>query len=220
MSSLGQRIKQRREELRLSQTAVGKKAGGLAYQTIQDLENGASKGTKHLLAIAQALGVSPQWLEKGEGPKDGPALPTASAPIHHSQQGTQDRIKVLGMAECGPDGWSLWNGEVVDTVPRPPNLVGAANAYAVFITGSSMEPRYLPGEVVHIHPGKPITLGAFVLVQIHPPHEGDSPRAVIKRLIKRTGNKWVLEQYNPPKTFTLTSDEILSAHRVVGAGEA
>ena len=31
-----------------------------------------------------------------------------------------------------------------------------------------MEPRYYAGELAHIHPGKPITIGAFVLVQIRP----------------------------------------------------
>ena len=71
------------------------------------------------------------------------------------------------------------------------------SAYAVYVVGASMEPRYFAGELVMIHPGKPVTLGAFVLVQKRPKHDGDPPLAVIKRLVKRTASKVTLEQFNP-----------------------
>ena len=92
--------------------------------------------------------------------------------------------------------------------------------YGVYVVGGSMEPRYYPGELVLIHPGKPVTLGAFVLVQRKPKHDGDPPLAVIKRLIKRTASKITLEQFNPAKSFDIRADDIVSVHRVVGASEA
>jgi phage repressor protein C with HTH and peptisase S24 domain len=58
-----------------------------------------------------------------------------------------------------------------------------------------------------------------VLVQIRPEHEGEAPKAVVKRLVKRTGNKIVLEQYNPAKKFDVRTEDIVSIHRVVGSGE-
>jgi phage repressor protein C with HTH and peptisase S24 domain len=99
-------------------------------------------------------------------------------------------------------------------------LAGVASAYGVYVVGASMEPRYFPGELVLIHPGKPVTLGAFVLVQRKPKHDGDPPLAVIKRLIKRTASRITLEQFNPAKSFDIRSDDIVSIHRVVGASEA
>lgn len=171
--------------------------------------------------LAIILGVTEDALR---GPS--PALGGRSPPMNKPQtlalpmSGATDRIPVLGMAECGVDGWSLWNGEIVDWVPRPANLIGAQQAYAVFVVGSSMEPRYFPGEVVFIHPGRPVTQGAFVLVQIKPKEQGEAPRAVIKRLVKRSGTKWILEQFSPAKTFEVKADEIVSIHRVVGSGEA
>lgn len=123
------------------------------------------------------------------------------------------------MAECGPDGWALWNGEVVDYVDRPSNLVGVSKAYAVYVVGDSMEPRYFAGELAFIHPFKPVTIGAFVLMQMVPPHDGEAPRAFLKRLVKRSGDKVTFEQLNPHKIFTLKTSQIQSMHRVVGSGE-
>lgn len=203
---------------------------------VEWIRRGLQKPGKTQRGLAQAIGVDPSAInrllagnrqlkaseiEKVQIYLDEPTgLKVPSPRADTPPPVTEDRIKVLGMAECGPDGFALWNGEVVDWVPRPPNLVGVPQSYAVFATGDSMEPRYHSGEVVYIHPGKPVVLGNYVLVQLRP-QEGDStPRAVLKRLVKRSGNKIILRQYNPEKTFTLMADEILSMHRIVGSGEA
>ena len=208
MKTAGERVRERRQALQLSQPQLAKKAG-ITYQAIQQLEAGG--GSKHLVAIARALGVTAEWLADGVGPAPkGGANPRALA----------EKLKVLGMAQCGPDGWSLWNGDVIDMVDRPASLAGVPNAYAVYTVGSSMEPRYFQGEMVMIHPGKPVTNGAFVLVQRRPKSGDETPLAVIKRLVKRTPNKTVLEQFNPAKKFDIRNDDIVSMHRVVGSGEA
>jgi phage repressor protein C with HTH and peptisase S24 domain len=208
--SLGDRVRERRHALGLSQPQLAKKVGGITYQAIQQLENGG--GSRHLVGIARALGVTAEWLQDGVGPS--PAKAVAARP------GSADKLKVLGMAECGADGWSLWNGDVIDLIERPAGLIGVPNAYAVYVVGASMEPRYHPGEVVHIHPGRPVEVGAYVLVQRKPRSLGDTPLAVIKRLAKRTPSKITLEQFNPPKMFDIKTGDIVSIHRVVGSGEA
>ena len=72
----------------------------------------------------------------------------------------------------------------------------------------------------YIHPGKPVTIGAFVLVQIRPHHDGDTPKAVVKRLVKRTGTKHGAGTVQPAKKFEIKTDDIVSIHRVVGSGES
>ena len=207
--TLGERVKERRTALGLSQPQLAKRVGGISYQAIQQLEQGG--GSKHLVSIARALGVTAEWLQDGHGPA--PAKPAAP-----SRAAAAERLKVLGMAECGPDGWSLWNGDVIDMIERPASLNGVAQAYAVYIVGVSMEPRYHPGEVVHVHPGKPVNVGAYVLVQRRA-KGGDTPLAVIKRVVKRTATKITLEQFNPHKVFDIKAADIVSVHRVVGSGE-
>lgn len=219
MSATGDRVRAKRAELGLSQSELGKRAGGISYQAVQQVEAGG--GSKHIVAIARALGVTAEWLQTGTGETiNQPARKYGGHTDSLSQPDANNLIRVLGMAECGPDGWSLWNGEVIDHVPRPPNLAGATNAYAVYATGGSMAPRYLAGELVYIHPGKPVTPGCFVLVQMRNPDDGSPPRAFLKRLVRRSGAKVVLEQFDPPKSFNLAVDEIVSMHRVVGSGEA
>lgn len=167
-------------------------------------------------ALAPALGLSEADLKEPVNRSATRTLHSVPAEVHHV---SGDKLKVLGMAECGPDGWSIWNGDIIDWIPRPANLAGAKDAYAVYISGDSMQPRYHAGELAHIHPGKPPTVGSYVLVQKRPAHEGEAPRAVIKRLVRRSGNKITLEQYNPAKTFEIRVDEVVSMHRVVGSGE-
>jgi phage repressor protein C with HTH and peptisase S24 domain len=175
--------------------------------------------------LATILGISEAQLKRPDTMSDAVHINISerlkSSELHQPDRPglSKDKIQVLGMAECGPDGWALWNGDVVDWAERPSNLVGVPKAYAVFIVGESMEPRYHPSELAFIHPGKPILPGAYVLVQMHPPEDDPVPRAFLKRLVRRSGDKVVLEQYNPPKTFTLKAKEIKSMHRVVGSGE-
>jgi phage repressor protein C with HTH and peptisase S24 domain len=234
MSGIGERIKKRRQELGLSQPELARKIGGITYQAIQAVEKGGQ--TKHLISIAKALDVSPEWLQ--DGGDSGPAKLNASrqgsvnaqmldisggssatANKSLTTEGSEDTLRVLGMAEGGPDGWNLWNGEVVQYIRRPDNLVGVPNAYAVFITGLSMIPRYRPGELAHVHPGKPVNPGDYVLVQRKPAQDGDPPIAVVKLLVKRTASKLILEQHNPNKTIDIPAGEVVSIHRIVGSSE-
>ena len=222
METLAKRLSDAMKSAGLNQPGLARAAtkpnAPVSQQVVHHLLSARNTSSKHLPAIAEALGVSLDWLARGG--EQTATLRRSPAKSNGGPQAAPDRLPVLGMAECGPDGWTMWNGDVIDTIPRPSNLFGAPRAYAVYIVGDSMEPRYYAGELAHIHPGKPITIGAFVLVQIRPEHDGDTPKAVLKRLVKRSATKIVLEQYNPPKKFDIKSDDIVSLHRVVGSGES
>lgn len=76
MKTLGQRVREARTEKGMSQQELAK-AVGVKYQTIQDLETGKSQGSKHIVAIAQALGKDPIALQTG---KAGPAADVPTRP--------------------------------------------------------------------------------------------------------------------------------------------
>lgn len=195
---------------------------GSTYMAHENGQNGIRP--EPAVVYAKAFGVDPGWILTGIGRGPDKAVNaresiTTSGSMYNPDHWPRD-LRVLGLAECGPDGWSLWNGEIIEMTSRPPNLAGASQAYAVYVAGDSMEPRYHAGELAYIHPGRPVDVGSYVLVQVRPEVEGDTPRAILKRLAKRSTAKILLEQFNPPKTIELRTSEVISVHRVVGSGEA
>lgn len=68
MKTIAERLKHARKELRLTQPALAKLAG-VSAGTIGNIESGFRKDVRELLAIARAVGVNPEWLKTGKGPK-------------------------------------------------------------------------------------------------------------------------------------------------------
>lgn len=64
MNTIAERLKQAREKAGLTQPELAKKAG-VSQGTIGNVESGLRKRPRELLAIAEALNVSPKWLETG-----------------------------------------------------------------------------------------------------------------------------------------------------------
>ncbi len=201
----------------LNMSAVSKMLGKNHAYLHQFLDRGIPAQLPELVReqLARILDVPEEKLKGGGG--KGSRLPPVGRP---GAPFMGDKIPVYGAAQGGPDGWFPWNGDIVDYVSRPPHLAGATGAYAVFVAGSSMEPRYYAGEIVYIHPGKPVTVGAFVLVEVKPESEGDTPRAFIKRLVRRTATKVTFEQFNPPKEIDIKASDIKSMRRIVGNAES
>ena len=69
MTSLGDRIQQRRIELGISQHELANGAK-TSQRMISMLEAGKIKKTKKIPEIARALSVNPGWLTTGEGEKE------------------------------------------------------------------------------------------------------------------------------------------------------
>src|SRR5579884_581422 len=107
-------------------------------------------------------------------------------------------IPLYGHAVGGKDGEFILSGNQVSEVLAPPNLKGVPDAYAVYVVGDSMEPRYFAGEAVFVNPRLPVRRGHFVVAQIAV-QEGEPPHAYIKRFVAREGRLLRLEQFNPKK---------------------
>jgi phage repressor protein C with HTH and peptisase S24 domain len=127
------------------------------------------------------------------------------------------RIPVYGKAIGGVDGQFVLNGNKVADVLAPPSLASVPDAYGVMVAGDSMEPRYEAGEVVFADPRIPVRRDHYVIAQIAF-DEHEPPHAYVKRFVKLTGEKLVLEQFNPPKTLEFRADQVVSIHRIVGTG--
>ena len=108
--------------------------------------------------------------------------------------------------------------EPVDQVSCPESLENVPDAYAVYVVGNSMEPRYFPGELLYIHPHKPHPKNSFVLVQIKN-EVGQSPLGYVKQFISLTPTRLILRQLNPEKEIEFERSDVIAIHRVVGSSD-
>lgn len=154
------------------------------------------------------------------GPEFAPSpTPPPNAIIGDTLTGGFERIPLYGQAVAGADGEFALNGNHLDNITAPPVLSGVSGAYAVAVSGSSMEPRYFDGEVVYVHPRKRPVRGDFVVAQIRNPKDEDCPLAYVKRFVRwNEGTGLTVEQYNPAKELHFAHADVVSVHVVVMGG--
>ena len=160
---------------------------------------------RHAVAEAQAQpGFEPPRSGRGRPPTavSGGALPrlTDSIPIRSAARGGSEQAMFL---EDGPIGYTA----------RPSNLSGVRAAYAIYMVGDSMEPRYEPGWLLHVNPFKPPTRGRDVVVY----KKGQA--VLIKQFVGWEGDLLVLRQLNPPDMLRIPRAEIEEFHLVVGTDQ-
>jgi Peptidase S24-like len=129
-------------------------------------------------------------------------------------------IPVYGQAVGGKDDEFVLEGNQVSEVLAPPILSHVPNAYAVYVVGDSMEPRYFAGETIFINPRLPISRGSFVVAQISKGQEAEQPRAYVKRFLSQDAKRLRLEQFNPKKIFEFSTSMVVAIHRIVMSGES
>ena len=85
------------------------------------------------------------------------------------------------------------NDDAIDWTFRPADLQGVNEAFAVYVTGSSMSPKYEDGDLVYVHPNRPVKRGRYYLI------ETSDNNAYIKRFEQWDGDTLVATQHNPAK---------------------
>lgn len=115
----------------------------------------------------------------------------------------------------------LNTANVVDHIKRPAILHGQNFAYALWVQGVSMEPRYEDGDTIYVTNSlhaKPPRMHDDVVVYIRDMQEDDGLSAtgvLVKRLVRRTASYVELQQFNPPETFRIATDRVLRMDRVI-----
>jgi len=129
-------------------------------------------------------------------------------------------IPLYGTVQAGAEGAFLMNtGEAIDWLRRPLALEGKLGIYALYVEGDSMSPRFYAGERILVNSKQPAANGRDVIIQVRPKKEGDPIRAYLKCLVRRSSDSITVEQFNPPKTMTFKTADILSLHVVLNRDE-
>lgn len=186
---------------------------------IRRLEAGERQLTKEWAErLAPHLGISAAELMFGPGqPLTFADDPASNARLGDPLPDQRASIPVYGQAVGGIDGEFAMNGERLEDIFAPPSLSAVAGAYAVYVCGESMEPRYFDGEIVFVNPRKRVRRGDFVIAQVSDGEHGPL-LAYVKRFVRWNAQELVLAQYNPAKEMRFAADRVVSVHLVVMGG--
>lgn len=225
------------DRLRIARTRAGFKnandasdAFGWNKHTYTSHENG-NRNFKLDSAIvyADAFGVDYNWLLSGRGdapaarkPEAAPVAPKATpqpnAQISGPVPDYDVKVPVYGSARGGLEGHFVLNGQQLTDVLAPPALRGVKDAYAVFVAGDSMEPRYFAGEVVFVNPMIPVRRGDFVVIQVYQGEdEGAELHAFVKRFQGHSNGDYIFDQFNPHQDLSFPKAKVRAVHKIVGS---
>ena len=163
-------------------------------------------------AVSQPALVKPIF-NLNDLPRDVPIMGTATgATLEIQGNGDVARIEEIELQD------------VIGYARRPPAIDSNRKAYALYIAGDSMEPRYRGGDLVYVDPRRPAMIGDDVIVQLVGDVRPDADPAevrhvLVKQLVRNTAAHVELCQFNPPVSFKVPKSKIHAVHRVIPLSE-
>lgn len=220
------RIQQRLEALRLNPSEAALK-GGLNRETIRKLLTNRDQVPqgKTLQKLADALEVSQHWLLTGNDPEeisrtmpnltgDARAAPVAVPTMHELPYD----LPVYGTAAGSHLRGAFIMEGITDYVRRPIALVGAKDAYAIFVEGDSMAPEHRHGSLRVAHPNRPYGPGDTIVVQtMNGPME--NMEATIGNYLRKTADHLEIQKLNPPATVRISMSNVRKVHKILTQNE-
>jgi len=122
-------------------------------------------------------------------------------------------IPIRSAGRGGGEQEMFLNDGPIGYTARPANLNGVRGAYAIYMVGDSMEPRYEQGWLLHVNPFKPPTRGRDVVV-----YKTDQA-VLIKQFVRWDSDALLLRQLNPPQEIRIPREEVQECHLVVGVDQ-
>ncbi|GAA79262.1 MULTISPECIES: LexA family transcriptional regulator [unclassified Pseudoalteromonas] len=181
--SIGNRIKERRKELKLTQVKLSEMIG-IAQQSLQKIENGTTKNPRNIQALAEALECPPEFLQFGIGDsKDinsnvlpGPTIKATAPLISWVQAGAWSEISEIKAYDA-------------ERFMCPVNCSDLT--FVLKVQGISMEPKFDEGDLIFVDPEAECIHGSYVVARLD-----DDNQATFKQLIIENGHKF-LKAANP-----------------------
>lgn len=177
-------------------------AAGTSPQAVANWERDANDiSMENLRKVSAYLGIDAEAAVRGELRYSDAAGDLSEAErvseVGLPALGAKD-VQVLGVSVGGDDADFTFNGETVEYVRRPPGIAGLKNVFATQVIGTSMIPRYEPGELIYCGGRAPVP-GDHVVIEMFPEAGSKVGKGFVKKLLKRTPSLIICGQYNPPR---------------------
>lgn len=218
-----QRLREAMKDRRVTNEAIAEKIGAHPV-TVSKLLNGRMRMDEEWRAkFSAGLDLAPEILfSDAPAPPPPAAKPLEVRPAELAVPGMSAMpldLPVMGTAAGSLlRGAFQFEGGVIDYVRRPPALVGAKDAYALYVEGDSMLPLYPHGELIIVHPGRPPRLNDGVVVQSRSRADGDI-EATLGILAARTGSEIKLQKLNPSAVVSIKREYVDQVHKVLTLSE-
>lgn len=201
MRTVGERVRDRREELGMSQEDLATRLGYKSRSSINKIEMGINNLTQpKIVAIAAALNTTPAYIMGWEEEEKELA--------QKSIKGI--RIPVVGNVRAGIPIDAI--EEILDHEEITPEMAASGDYFGLQVKGDSMVPIIMEGDVVIVRQQEDAECGETVIALIN----GDE--ATVKKLIKYEDGGIALVAANPLyQPLRFTNQEIIEKPvRIIG----
>lgn len=225
MEDLSAKIRAKRKEKKMTQQNVAD-ALGISRVSVAQWELNQTKPTvENLNSLANLLGVTPDYFLSGSPSIKAGEVPLLKGDVRVAPIKIPDfypmpkDVPVMGTAACSlVEGAFQLDNNIIDYVRRPIGLSTAKDVYALYVEGDSMEPKFIAGDLVFVHPGRPAHINSLVVVQ-YMKEDGGYPQAMIGVLHKRTSEVVEIQKYNPEAIVRIDARTVQFVHRIVSNNE-
>jgi len=224
MSEIGENLKKIRKMKGMTQQQVAD-ALGVNRVSVTQWEIGDAKPPfNRIVELANLYKITTDRLIAGDPPDEGRLsnfsdflkdTRTANIlPLYSAEM--KKNVPILGVvAGSHKEGaFQFEAANVIDYVYCPPALLSARDIYALYVVGDSMEPKFLSGDLIFVHPARPPRVGDTIVVQLAR-DPTDLIEGVIGVMHKKTEDGIEIKKYNPPAIIKYPSEEIYAIHRVL-----
>jgi phage repressor protein C with HTH and peptisase S24 domain len=185
---------------------------GISYQAVKKVLEGTSTAftAANNSAAARILDVNSDWLATGQGPREpfnsGDAL-FVNEPWTEFQPVRPSKFHLVPVVGQGAGGdlpervWTDGDQPVGQTSEYAEVASTDPHAFIVRVVGTSMIPKYTPGDYALVEPGTDPDIEDDVLVRLA------NGQTMIKRLLARRGHVR-LGSYNDPEVLTYEKEEV------------
>ena len=191
MKHIGETIKQRREELGLSQEQLAERLGYKSRSSINKIELGKTDITQSkIVEFANALNTTPAYLMELDTSETTSSL--------NSKKGFN--IPVLGTCPCGIPIEAI--EDIIDYEEISHEMAKKGEYFGLIAEGDSMSPRILDGDVIIVRKTSIVDSGKVAIVKVN-----GNEATCKKVLIDRTGI--TLVPFNPMHNpISYTKEEV------------
>lgn len=184
---------------------------GLGETAVSDIIKRRAKSPRMetLTRIANAIGVDPQVLIYGDNKPD---AFRAKEKLHRTvAQGAPQDLPIYGDPSTISDNFELNRGDPIDFIARPAILANNTKAFACYVTGKNMEPRYYRGELLLIDPVRPFQVTDYVLIEMN------NGIATVRLLQEIGRDSITVTQLNPEIDQQIPRDNVRHIYKIAGS---